>query len=162
MSARRRELTGRHVLLIFLAAFALVLAVNVVFITLSLRTFTGEDTPDAYSRGLTYNDVLEERTAQAALGWRAAVTVEAGDTATLVRVDLTDAAGAPISGAEVTVLFRRPTHEGEDTEAACTEARPGVYTAMVELPGAGVWDARGRAVRGAQERLDFEERLWVE
>jgi len=159
----KKGLTGWHVLIITAIAFGIVFAVNITFIVLSLETFTGEDVPDAYDRGIAYNDVLDERAAQAALGWTAALGAEltTGTTAA-ISVDLTDSEGAPVTGAEVTILFRRTTHDGEDTSVTLSELNEGTYTANVELPGAGQWDVRGHAERGANEALDFEDRLWLE
>lgn len=159
----KRGLTGWHVLFIVGLAFAMVLAVNITFITLAITTFTGEDVPDAYDRGLAYNDIIEERAEQAALGWTASLGAALDESgAAHVTVNLTDADGAPISGATVTMLFRRSTHEGEDTSALLTDAGDGTYEADVALPGAGLWDVRGRADRDEGERLDFEDRLWLE
>lgn len=159
----KKGLTGWHVLIITAIAFGIVFAVNITFIVLSLDTFTGEDVPDAYDQGLAYNEVLEERAAQAALGWTAALAAEltTGTTAA-VTVELADAGGAPVTGAEVSILFRRATHDGEDTRLTLSEAGDGTYTAAIELPGVGLWELRGQATRDAGERLDFEDRLWLE
>jgi nitrogen fixation protein FixH len=119
--------------------------------------------PDAYDRGLAYNQTLEERAAQAALGWTATFGAELTEgTTTAVTVELADAEGAPVTGAEVTMLFRRTTHDGEDTTFTLTDAGGGAYTAEIDLPGAGLWDVRGHAARDEGERLDFEDRLWLE
>ncbi len=162
-AAAKKGLTGWHVLIITAIAFGIVFAVNITFIVLSLETFTGEDVPDAYDQGLAYNDVLEERAAQAALGWTAALSAEitTGTTAA-VTVALADADGAPVTGADVSVLFRRTTHDGEDTSLTLFETGDGTYTAAIELPGAGLWELRGQARRDEGERLDFEDRLWLE
>jgi len=158
-----KGLTGWHVFYITVMAFGLVFAVNIAFIVLSLKTFTGEVVDDPYSRGVAYNEVIEERAVQAALGWTAALGVRAGETAgTRVTMNLTDAEGAPVLGAEVSIMFRRSTHDGEDTQVSLTEQAPGSYIGEVDLPGAGTWDARGQITRGEDERLDFEDRLWVE
>jgi len=162
-AAAKKGLTGWHVLIITAIAFGLVFAVNITFIVLSLETFTGETVTDPYERGLAYNQTLEERAAQAALGWTAAFGAELTDgTTARVTVDLADADGAPITGAEVTMLFRRTTHDGEDTTITLAEMEDGTYTGMADLPGAGLWDVRGHASRDEGERLDFEDRLWLE
>lgn len=163
MSTRAKELTGRHVALITASAFALVLAVNVVFITVAVRSFRGEDVPDAYSRGLAYNEALEQRAAQEALGWTAALGTETLPTGALqIELTLKDADGQPVAGAEAEILFRRPTHDGEDATLTLNEIAPGIHHGEVALAGAGVWDARGEVTRSKGERFFFEERLWVE
>ena len=157
-----RKLTGRHVIIIVAIAFTMVLAANITFISLALGTFTGQVTEDPYARGLAYNDLLEEHAAQEALGWNAHVESETTDTITQVSIALTDINGFSVPGASVTVQFRRPTHEGQDSVITLMEEAPGLYTAGLTLAAAGVWDVRGRATRGDGERLDFEERIWVE
>ena len=162
-ATRAKGLTGRHVLITFVMVFGVVFAVNITFVVLSLKTFTGEDVPDAYSRGLAYNEIIEERAAQAALGWTAAFGIaSAQNGGTMVTLNLADADGAAISGAEVIIMFRRSTHDGEDMQVSLAERAPGSYVGDVELPGSGTWDARGQITRGEDERLDFEDRLWVE
>lgn len=159
----KKGLTGWHVLIITAIAFGLVFAVNITFVVLSLKTFTGEDVTDAYDRGLAYNEVLEERAAQAELGWTARLNAALDeDGLARLTINLSDAAGAPVTGAEVNVLFRRSTHDGEDTTVPLTETGDGTYVAVVALPGLGQWDVRGRAERDAGEALDFEDRLWLE
>jgi len=162
-SRPKKGLTGWHVLFITLAAFGVVFAVNITFIVLSLETFTGVEVPDAYEQGLAYNQTLEERAEQAALGWTAsfgAAQIENGKTH--VTVDLADADGAPVTGAAVSILFRRSTHDGQDTTFTLGEVGGGAYAAEVALRGAGLWDVRGHAERDEGERLDFEDRIWLE
>ena len=61
-----RELTGRHVLAITLAAFGVIIAVNMVMAFKAVSPFPGLETPNSYVASQVFD---RERTAQAALGW---------------------------------------------------------------------------------------------
>ncbi|MHA1599926.1 MAG: FixH family protein, partial [Alphaproteobacteria bacterium] len=52
MSAGTKVLTGRHVLIMVLAFFGLVIAANVIFVVLAWQSWSGLSTDDAYRRGL--------------------------------------------------------------------------------------------------------------
>lgn len=71
-----RELTGRHVLLAVIAFFGVLILINGVFIYAAVGTFRGEDVARSYRQGLDYNQTLEVRRNQAALGWSAEIQTE--------------------------------------------------------------------------------------
>ena len=60
-----RELTGRHVLAITLAAFGVIIAVNMVMAVKAVSTFPGLETPNSYVASQRFD---RDRAAQAALG----------------------------------------------------------------------------------------------
>jgi len=153
-----RRITGRHVLYMLLGFFGVMLAANAVFIWLALDTFTGAVSERPYEEGLAYNQRLEAAAAQRAQHWRGEIEVE-GRTLAL---RLADAAGRPLGGFQLEVLFQRPTHQGMDRRIPMTETAPGLYKAPLSLPASGNWDSvvTGRSPDGA----DFEtrKRIWVE
>ena len=57
------------------AFFALVIAVDVVFMVLAYRTFSGQVASNPYEAGLAFNQTLAQRQREASLGWSAAVTL---------------------------------------------------------------------------------------
>lgn len=154
------EITGAHVAWAMALFFGSVIAVNVVFTVLAVRSFPGEDVRRSYLQGLQYNDTLAERRIQAALGWRA--VVEQGVDATgapqlLVRVAGAD--GEAISGLALTAELRRPVDARLDQQLAFAPAGAGVYAAPLPTDlAAGLWDLRAEAVRGSQ-RFAFEREL---
>jgi nitrogen fixation protein FixH len=83
-----RELTGRHVLMMLIGFFGIIIAASIVFTTLAVTSFRGEDVEKSYRQGIDYNQTLEKRAAQAAMGWSAAVNVigEAADRTLVVKV----------------------------------------------------------------------------
>lgn len=70
--AKQKELTGRHVLLMLLAFFGVMLAVNAYFTVAAVKTFRGEDVKRSYRQGLDYNQTLQQRAQQSELGWEVA------------------------------------------------------------------------------------------
>jgi len=67
--AKQKELTGRHVLLMLLAFFGVMLAVNTYFTVAAVKTFRGEDVKRSYRQGLDYNRTIQTRAQQSQLGW---------------------------------------------------------------------------------------------
>lgn len=134
-------LKGWHVLAGLVGFFGVVFTVNAIFITLAFDTFPGEDTRRSYVQGLAYNDVLEERAAQAELGWSASANL----TAERVLVEVRDADGAPVRSLRLTGTLRHPASMQLDRELTFTELRPGVYAAGVADLSEGRWELNAEA-----------------
>ncbi len=135
------KINGWHVLAGMVAFFAIIIGVNIVFITVALDTFPGEDTRRSYVQGLAYNEVLEERAAQAALGWSASANL----TADRVLVEVRDADGAPVRSLRLTGTLRHPANMQLDRDLAFTEVRSGVYAAGVADLPEGRWELNAEA-----------------
>ena len=71
-----RPLTGRGVALWLAGFFGVVIAANVWFVTLSLKSFHGEDRQRPYQQGLNYNRTLALRARQEAEGWQASLVLD--------------------------------------------------------------------------------------
>jgi len=153
--AQSFQLTGRKVLLIALAAFGVVLAINGAFVWLALDGFSGLSRPNAYREGLHYNDELAAAAEQQTRGWQSRYTLEADRL--VLAVVLAD--GTPVTGLTLTAAVGRPVTADYDQTLALTETQPGRYLAAVTL-APGQWsvvatgaDPQGRAYRS-------EARLW--
>jgi len=152
---------GRHVLLAMLAMFGLVIAVNAVFVTLAIGTFTGVTTTNPFQEGLAYNEVLAARDAQRDLGWQGKVALaRLGDGADRITVRFSDADGQPLTGLELSGALRRPTHAGMDQALAWRETGPGRYETEVALPARGNWDLVMAAHDGRNQPFEMKARLW--
>lgn len=157
-----RTLKGRHVLIAVLAFFAVVIAVNGIFIALSLWSWSGLSTDDAYQRGLTYNETLAGAEAQRALDWRAqAVLTPAASGGARLTVVFTDRAGAPVEGLTVSGDLRRPVRDDLDRDVALVRDGPGRYAADMEQLMSGQWDVRLRATSPSGATFVLEDRLWL-
>ncbi len=158
------RLTGRHVLLILLGFFGVLITVNGIFVVSAVKSFPGEDVPKSYLQGLSYNETLAAREAQAALGWAAqAGTVELPGGPTLL-VRLSDAEGAPLAGLEVEAELRGLAREDADRVLTLAPSGAGDYAARLDGMPAGIWEARIAVRRPGEESPAFtaRKRLMVE
>lgn len=145
---------GWHVLVILVAFFGIVTAVNVVMITSAIRTFPGQVSVTPYEDGVAYNKTLAQMAAQERLGWRAAAGVEGGQAV----VRLRDRLGAPIEGLRVTGKLEHPATESGRLTPSFKEIAPGVYAAH---PGriTGAWDLTFDAADQTGRRFEGQRRL---
>jgi nitrogen fixation protein FixH len=158
MSARG-TLKGGHVLAYLLGAFAVVLAVNIGFIVIAIKSFPGEEEEKSYAQGLAFNATLQDRQAQSALGWRAIAALEqTAQRGGAVLITLTDGEGRPLSGARIEGALRRPTDAELDFPLAFAEVSAGIYTAKTHGLHEGQWELAVRATRGTHH-FDITKRL---
>lgn len=145
----------------FVGFFMVVLIANGIMLAFALSTFNGLSTDGAYDRGLSYNEVLAERAAQDALGWRLAAGAELlGDGVIDVQLRAMDAADQPVSDAAVTALLSRPINDEHDFTVALRYRGDGLYGAQVPVPLDGLWDLTMDISRGA-DRLRADARVMV-
>ncbi|WP_374569796.1 FixH family protein [Phenylobacterium sp.] len=148
------RLRGWHVLVILVAFFGVVSAVNAVMITAAIGTFPGQVSVTPYEDGIVYNKTLAQMASQERLGWRAAASVEEG--AVMIRV--VDRLGQPVEGLRLNCKLERPATETGRLTPAFKEVSPGVYRAH---PGvtAGAWDLSFDATDAAGHRFEGQRRL---
>lgn len=162
MSVRAHQglvIRGWHVLAAMLAFFGAIIAVNVAFAVIAVRSFPGEDVRRSYLQGLNYNQTLAERREQAALGWQAAAALRADGDVAVVEIDLRARDGAPIDRATIEgqLTWRSATRfDRALTFAALGEGR---YAARIGDLRPGQWRLRARAAGDAGQALDFEADL---
>lgn len=144
-----KELKGWHVLLIMLGFFGVMFSVNGVFLFHAITSFPGEDIKKSYVQGLSFNDTLADRAAQAELGWSA----EAGLIDDQLILRLQDAADAPLSSQLVVGELRRLASNHEDRALSFQPRMNGEYVADTGPLAPGQWllrvnifDAQGETV----------------
>lgn len=140
---RLREFTGRHLALMIVAFFAVVIAANLILAVLANRTWTGLIVANGYVASQEYNGLLAAARAQDARGW----TSEIARRGSGLELRIADSRGAPIDGLEVRMAIGRPTHENEDRELVFEQRFGGLYSAGADLK-AGEWNAELRAYDG--------------
>jgi nitrogen fixation protein FixH len=147
-----REITGKHVLVFTVSAFAIIIGVNVVMAWKAVSTFPGLEVDNSYVASQTFD---ADRSAQEALGWTLVPQYDAA--AKELRLSFTDKDGLPVVLADLTVLVGRTTEAADD-------ARPdfalvtGVYVAKADLkPGKWMMHVEGHAVDGTvfRQRIDL-------
>lgn len=135
-----RQLTGRMVLAMMIAFFAVIIGVNGFMAHEALSTFRGVDADSAYKAGQQFEQEVAAAQAQDAEHWRvdAKVTPDA-DGAVLLDVTARDAAGKPLSGLTATAVFARPTDRRLDRSMPVSEDAPGHFHGNAAV-AAGQWD----------------------
>ena len=143
-----RELTGRHVLMIFGGAFGVIIGVNLLLAWSAVSTFPGLEVKNSYVASQQFD---ERKAAQEALSWT--VRADAADGQVILRI--TGADGLPVRVGGLDAVIGRATHVADDV-------RPefifdGVsYVAPVDL-AAGNWNIRMTAQ--AEDGTPFSQRV---
>lgn len=143
-----RELTGRHVLIITLAAFGVIIAVNVVMAVLAVGSFPGLEVKNSYVASQQFD---RQRQAQQGLGW----TAKAGYDGRELSIEILDKQGRPPIMRDFSATIGRPTHKRADVTPDFQVAG-GVYRAPLDLEP-GTWNIHVQAV--AEDGTQFRQRL---
>lgn len=143
-----KEITGKHVLIGFVAAFGVIITVNVVMAVNAVRTFPGLEVKNSYVASQEFN---KRKAAQEALGW----TVNADHEDGMLRLQITGKDGAPVRAAKLDAVVGRATQIADDV-------RPDfsfdglAYVAPLQLAG-GNWNIRMTAI--ADDGTEFTQRV---
>lgn len=154
-----QALSGRHVLLALIAFFGTVFIANFAFIYLAVNSFPGEHEEKSYLQGLRYNERLDQRAQQEALGWTASISrAELDDAKLVIEIDYSDDAGLGLSRLEVSGSLSRPVDDDLDQVLVFESIGAGRYRAYVEGTGFGVWRlvAVAETADGVQFELDTQ------
>jgi nitrogen fixation protein FixH len=143
--------TGRHMLVLMVVFFGVVIAVNLTLAVLASRTWSGLEVANSYVASQNYNEEIAAARRQDGLGWTSGLAV-GGDGLVL---SLSDGAGRPVAGAEVSADLRRPVHEREDTRTRFVWTHGGEYRADTPAPGAWRVEIEARAPGGRRYRQLF-------
>jgi len=131
-----KEFTGRHMLVLLIAFFGVVFAVNIALAYFAESSWTGLVAENGYIASQEYNSFIAAEKRQEKLGWDARFSHDAIGLIFKVK----DRSGSPVTGLDVVVTMGRPTHEGEDRVVRLAETGYGVYSLDMALP-AGLWEA---------------------
>ncbi len=143
----------------FFAFFIVILAVNVFYIYISKKTWSGLVTSDGYKKGLNYNDTLKQEEEQKKLGWVVDVDFSHKyDNKWTVWFKLRDKNRRVITDAEIIADFKRPTTEGIDFSRQIRMV-DGTYQAEVEFPAKGQWDISIIVISGQNKFIKLERRF---
>ena len=143
-----RQITGRHVLAGFVAAFGLIIGVNLLLAWNAVKTFPGLEVKNSYVASQQFD---ARKAAQEALGW----TVRADHADGILRLAIADKAGNPVEVQSLDATVGRATHVHDDQKPAF-KFDGAAYVAPVEL-GDGNWNIRMVAV--AADGTEFMQRV---
>lgn len=136
ISRKPRPFTGKHITLILVTFFGVVVGVNVLMARLASSTFGGVVVENSYVASQQFNGWLKEASAEQALGWKGDVS---RDTQGMAAFVLHDSAGKAIAAAKVTAIAEHPLGQRPQTDLVLREVAPGTYAAPLE---AGRWRLR--------------------
>ncbi len=156
-----KPLTGRKTFAIVLAIFGIVFAVNGYMVAMAVSTYTGEDENSAYLQGANYNQTLDRRAEQAALGWRATIGAEREQGHGLrVFVSVVGRNGYPVRQLRMLGVLRHPSDASRDRPLILKEEKAGVYAARLDNVASGAWDV---VVHAGEHSTPFEatRNLWL-
>ena len=135
-----RRLTGRHVLLIAVAFFGVIIAVNLYMASVAVEGFSGLVVKNSYVASQGWD---ADRKKQMEQGWKVSVSTAGNGMAARFE----DRDGRALDGLIVTAVIGRPANENQDRTVTLSPraGEPGVY-ALAEPLGKGVWRAALTAV----------------
>ena len=156
-----RELTGRAVLLLMLAFFGVIFAVNGVLVHKALSTFGGVETDSPYREGQLFAREVAMAKAQDAQHWQVdAKVTQAADGGALLDIVARDAAGALLTGMDASVTFERPTDRRLDHRISVTEVASGHFRGNAAI-AAGQWDLVIELARRGERQFRSVNRIVV-
>ena len=148
MAKRTREVTGRHMLMVFCGAFGVIISVNLALAYNAVKTFPGLEVKNSYVASQEFD---LRRDAQQALGW----SVYASAQEDQVTLEISDAEGNPVEVAKLTATLGRATHVKDDQQPDF-KFNGTAYVAPADL-GPGNWNIR--MVARAKNGTEFTQRV---
>jgi nitrogen fixation protein FixH len=158
-----RPITGRFVLVTFIAFFGVIAAVNAVMMTLAIRTMPGLDVANGYVASQAMNREIKAMQMQAERGWKADVAVHLENGLAPINITLADKAGSPVTGLAVSARLAHPALTRADHSARLIERRPGFYSAELSDIQPGAWTVileaskSGERVFASRNRIVLKE-----
>jgi nitrogen fixation protein FixH len=126
-SIAEKQFTGRHMLIIMICFFGVVLAANLTMVYFARLSWTGLVVRNSYVASQEFNGKT------AAMAKAAEISVHIELEKTQVMLTLRDKNGWPVRAEAATLTLGRPSHEGEDQAITLAAQDPGVFTARHSL-----------------------------
>lgn len=149
MTTKRKEFTGKHMALVFVGGFGVVIAVNLVMASFAIGSFHGTVVDNSYVASQNYNGWLAKAETSRALGWQ--VMPQRREDGRVVLETL-----AVPTGATITAEAERPLGDREAARLTFTAQGQGRWVSNEAL-AAGRWQlhiavrAPGQEWAGASE-----------
>lgn len=135
-----KPFTGRHMTMVMVGGFSIVIAVNMFMATLAVGGFSGVVVKNSYVASQQFNGWLEQTKTQEALGWSIAAR-RASDGRVLVKMQQVP------ESASLTATARRPLGEPDHRELAFVGGPNEGFRSVEPLPE-GRWLLRISVVSG--------------
>ena len=144
----------------FVGFFLVVLLANGIMAAFAFGTWTGLSTEGAYEKGLAYNQTLQTRARQAALGWQVAIALEQATDRPRLVAALRTLDDTPLWADSVTARLTRPTHAGHDFEVSLADEGSGRFSSRIDLTLPGLWDVSLTVIKGGKELTSGRRVVW--
>ncbi|MGB3472244.1 MAG: FixH family protein [Erythrobacter sp.] len=131
---KAREFTGRHMVMVMVAGFGIVMIVNFYMASLAVGGFHGIVVENSYVASQKFNGWLEEAEEMRALGWTASASRAADGHVTIIAKDVPE-------GAVITAELRRPIGEQKFATMTFAPVGQGQYRSL-ENVDSGRWTIR--------------------
>ncbi len=134
-----KEITAKHVLFGLIGFFAIIFAVNGVFLTHAIQSFPGEAEEKSYLQGINFNEKLSQKKAQASLEWRSEIgLIEAGSPGnSIIEARFFDAQNMPINMLNVSATLSQHDDDHQQMHLSFKGIGDGRYQADVSALTAG-------------------------
>ncbi len=139
----KKPFTGRHMTMVMIGGFGIVIAVNFFMATLATGGFSGVVVKNSYVASQDFNGWLDQAEAQEALGWKIA-TSRTGDGT--VRVAMQEVPEDIV----LTAIARRPLGEPERRDITFVGSPATGFQSVEPLPD-GRWLLRLSAIAGKHQ-----------
>jgi nitrogen fixation protein FixH len=143
---------------LFVAGFAIVIAVNGTMMWLAIGSFSGLYSDHARERGVHYNAVVAQQQSRDALGW--SVQTEWQPETNRLQLTVSDRGGRLTDDALLSVELVRPAERRPPVKVALETLGGGRFAANILLPARGNWDA-DIVVEAAGHRFALTKRLFL-
>lgn len=138
--AQKGEFTGKHMALLAVSFFGVIIAVNIGMAVVSQTSWTGLVVENSYVASQEFEEKRLAHDRQLAAGWQSSFTYSAGVAQLMVK----DGAGNPVDLGPVALLINRPVGGHDDANLTPARDADGAYSVPVTL-GDGVWEAMATA-----------------
>ena len=155
--ARRREFTGRHMALLAVGFFGVIIAVNVTMAVIASTSWTGLVVENSYVASQEFEAKRLAHAAQLEAGWTTSLDYAGGNAVLTVR----DATGKSVRLRDPVLQLNRPVGGHDDQHVSLILQPDGSYAAPVTL-GPGVWEAVVDAPQTKLGPLELHERFRIE
>ena len=133
----RGEFTGRHMLMIMVAFFGLVIAVNILLAVKSVETFSGLVVNNSYVASQTFDKDTDKLAADAAKDVHPDLSFAHG----MVHIRIVTAADQPIDAQNLHLTLGHAVSASTDQALAFTSLGAGEFEAKANLSG-GYWQGQ--------------------
>jgi nitrogen fixation protein FixH len=154
------RVTGRMVLIGFIAFFGVVAGVNAAMIHAAISTFGGVETESSYRAGLAFAREAATVEAQDARHWTVTAKAAVEDNATVVDVTARDASGQPITNLAATASLVHPTDRRADHAVPLVSNGAGRFRGTTAA-SAGQWDLVIELSRDDERLFRSKNRVWL-